>query len=108
MKHLIALGLLTSLAACATSQPPPLPCPICQPPRPAVIPPGECQTDRPGAPIFEVRALPPPSNQVAHLSEAARQAIDYADTVRVYAVDGDALHARCAEWARTVAVQQGE
>jgi hypothetical protein len=57
-------------------------------------------------PVFQLRELPPASEQARHLIEAARQAIDFADNVRVYAVDGDELHNRCAGWARTVAEGQ--
>ena len=67
-----------------------------------MIPPAECTIDRPGAPVFELRELPPASEQARHAIEAARQAIDYADDVRVYAVEGDELHNRCAQWARQV------
>ena len=67
-----------------------------------MIPPAECTISREGPPLFVLRELPPASEQARHAIEAARQAIDFADEVRVYAVEGDELHNRCAQWARQV------
>jgi hypothetical protein len=52
--------------------------------------------------VFVLRELPPASDQARHALEAARQAIDYADGVRVYAVDLHDAWQRCADWARQV------
>ena len=52
--------------------------------------------------MFVLRELPPASDQARHALEAARQAIDYADGVRVYAVDLHDAWERCADWARQV------
>ena len=101
---LLPLALSISATACATSPPPPAPtpCPSCPAPPPAVIPPAECTVDRDAPPVFALRALPPASEQAQHAIEAARQAIDYADEVRVYAVDLHDAWGRCAAWARRV------
>jgi hypothetical protein len=71
-----------------------------------VIPPAECTVDQDAPPVFVLRELPPASDQARHALEAARQAIDYADGVRVYAVDLHEAWTRCAGWARRVADEQ--
>ena len=105
MRLLLPLALSIWATACATSQPLPAPtppCPSCPAPRPAVIPPAECTVSREAPPVFVLRELPPASDQARHALEAARQAIDYADGVRVYAVDLHDAWERCADWARQV------
>lgn len=77
------------------------------PPRPAVIPPAECQQDPTPVPVLDNSApLPPPAQAVAHARAVADRAIGYADQVRTHDEDQTLVRRRCAAWARQTAHDQ--
>jgi hypothetical protein len=113
--------LSISTAACATLRPPPDPPVVIQaPPKPAEIPPPECQIEPLPPPALTPQPLPPAlpeSERTRRAAEyweararrgelAALQAIDHADVVRVDNESKTAVQARCAQWARDLAARE--